>query len=643
MKSAVQRISLLAPVPDSSLANAGQRPILWRRSAPAGLVRASMGGDAAAVARGVRCTAALSGGRCHDADGTAVDPLLQPLWSRHAFPRSDRSDAMAELLCETARHGAPLSRKNGLRLSRRVSDGLDQYDDSSGPDPFELLVWMAVLRERGGELADKLLVRLWRRSLDWVVAACDRDVEFESKLTEDQHMLVAGELPYLAGLVFRDVRGMRRVRDRGARVLTEQLLAGTDTDGSPHARLLERLPLWLAPLCRAAHAGQLLGRPWWDKPTRLRFADLVVRSAALCRPAGLALSNGESFGPVRLLRTAACVAGRKTRRCVSRMLSVLDDPTPLRTLATSHRKRVLDPQHDSHALRRTLRRGMTSRRRVSYQSDWGGVACLRANWAPAADACLLTWGEGRMRIELSACGRPVLGGEWRGETALHGRTVRAGAWECVCWFSDGDCDYVELQAAGEMELSLVRRVLLSRTGHFLYLVESARAGGAGALNHTLRLPLAAGTTVRADALSREWEVRAGRLPVRVFPLGLEQEAVRHAAGRMEVTEDALTLTQQSAGPGTICPLLFDWSPSRNSASAEWRRLTVVEEGRVAAPWIAAAFGLRLGKRHWVAYHSLHPGLPRTVLGLHTPDETVFGRFTRRGNIEPIVIVEPTTP
>ncbi len=644
MKSAVQRVSLLAPVQGSSIANPGHGVILWRKSAPAKLVRATAHGDAAALARAIRRTAAVSSGaRRNDADAAVVNPVLQPLWSRHAFPGSDRSDALAELLCETARRGAPLSRKDALRLSRRVWDGLDRCDDSSGPDPFELLAWLAVLRERGRELADDVLVRLWRRSLHWAVAACERSVEFEAELPEDQHVLVAGELPYLTGLVFRDVRGTRRIRDRGARVLTEQLLAGTDTDGTPHARLLERLPLWLAPLCRAAHAGQLVGRPWWDKPTRSRFADVVARSAALCRPAGLALSNGESFGPVRLLRTAACVAGRKTKRCVLPMLPVLDDPTPMGLRVTSRRRRARKRLHDSHAFRRVFRQRMTSRRRISYQSDWSGVACLRANGTPAADACVLTWGEGTTQIELSACGIPVLAGEWSSETVLLGQTVGAGAWECVCWFSDGDCDYVELQATGEQELSLVRRVLLSRTGHFLYLAESVRAGGDGTLRHTLRLPLASGTRSRADALSREWEVRAGGLPVRVFPLGLEQEAVRHAAGRVDVTGDTLMLTQESAGPGTICPLLFDWSPSRNSAFAEWRRLTVVEEGRVAAPWIAAAYGLQLGKRHWVAYHSLHSGFPRTVLGLHTPDETVFGRFTRRGNIKPIVIVEPTSP
>ena len=77
-----------------------------------------------------------------------------------------------------------------------------------------------------------------------------------------------------------------------------------------------------------------------------------------------------------------------------------------------------------------------------------------------------------------------------------------------------------------------------------------------------------------------------------------------------------------------------WKP------VDWSRLTVAQNGKLESLDQAAAFRCRIGRDQWLMYHSLvEPEIPRTVMGLHTPHETVLSKFTSKGEIDPIIEVE----
>jgi hypothetical protein len=623
--------------------------VVWRKSAATGLQRSALDGDLTEFGRRIRAAtpfrrAANWAKRVHPADIAACPPWWQPLWSRRAFGPSARSSRLVEFLASWNADGVSPSRKVRAGRIDRIAALLDEYEGPAPVDPFDQLSWGTLLLY-GTFLPHELFGRLWCAAYRWAQspAGTFESDEHPSWLA-DRQLLAEGEIPTLLGRVCSEVRGARRLAANGAQTLRAGLQKLTDVHGTPHARLLERLPLWLAPFVRATYTAQILDKPWWDDLSRVRFRRLVTQSAALCRSSGqTALSNGVTCAPVALLRTAARLAGLKPRHRTTRfLLSVADDVAELATDVAPGRRR--DPAHRIGPKRR--RPPPASRKhRPATQSDWAQLACLRNNWDLGADACVIAF-DGRVpRIDLTAFGTPALSGPWGYATTIAGETAPpVEHWECVCWFTDGDADFVEIQGAAGGLVTFLRQVLLSRIDHFLLLNDVVKTAdhAAGELSHTMRLPFTSQITATPDALTREWRVRAGSLPMRMFPLGLEQQAVQGTSGRLSISSTFLELTQRAGGCGLACPLLLDWSPVRRDEPAQWRRLTVAENGRALPPWQAAACRLRIGNCQWVHYHSLRPGeTARTVLGLHTFHETVIGEFTPAGEIEPIVLVEST--
>ena len=96
----------------------------------------------------------------------------------------------------------------------------------------------------------------------------------------------------------------------------------------------------------------------------------------------------------------------------------------------------------------------------------------------------------------------------------------------------------------------------------------------------------------------------------------------------------------SAGSGLYAPVYFDWHPDRRRKPAQWRQLTVTEDGRILRGDAAAGFRVRIGQHHLLAYRKLKKtDQPHSVLGFQTADETVLGRFDKNGDVTPLLLVE----
>jgi hypothetical protein len=96
----------------------------------------------------------------------------------------------------------------------------------------------------------------------------------------------------------------------------------------------------------------------------------------------------------------------------------------------------------------------------------------------------------------------------------------------------------------------------------------------------------------------------------------------------------------SAGTAVHIPIVFDWHPRRRALAADWRSLTVSENGQAVKSDFAAGYRLRIGKHQLLIYRSLAPtDEARAVLGHHTRYETVVGTFDSSGDVDPWVMVE----
>lgn len=624
--------------------------IEWNRKAPDELKHAARNGHISKAARLLqkfpRRASRKSRTKKTRAGGSAD---RQALWSRHVADDTERTVRLFSLWESfPAQWGRSASKMKAKRKRKSnsgpsalqskntaetraapaalLADYLDNLSAGDAPSAGETLVLLEMLLRAVNGLSAGLYWRLWRAALHGAVALeYEPDPPAEAEPQAERLLLAAGELPWEAGLMFQWIRGADTIRRRGQRVIRRELLDHTDTDGTPDAELIERLALWLAPLARSAEWAKTFRVPLWDAESDERFHMLMKVVAPLCRTDGrLALSNGKSNDVITMLATAARLAGWKPK---SLPLSYL---------------RTIEERTGRKSKRQSTRNGKTTKRKKwpVTQSDWARLACLRNDWSLQADTLVVAHHREKPSIDLSVLGTPILSGIWDLGLSIDGRPVHiAGDWTCSCWYSDEDGDYLELSTTSERSLQIDRQLLLSREEHFLLLADSIARAGQSRLDYVSRLPLVHGAVVRPDAPTRACGLQLGRLSARAFPLALPQDRARSTPGTLEPVDGGLELNQAAMG-GLFAPLVIDWAPQRRRSPVDWRTLTVSENGQILGSAAAAGHRLRIGRYQILVYRSLRKSeVPRAVLGYHTSEESLIGRFDTDGEVEPILIVE----
>jgi hypothetical protein len=92
-----------------------------------------------------------------------------------------------------------------------------------------------------------------------------------------RQQLLAGELPLALGYLFPELQPMRSLRDPARQSLSEALVAITDGEGLPHARVLPVMgPLW-ACWTRARLIGDRFRRGAWSRDAEAQYQWLVRR------------------------------------------------------------------------------------------------------------------------------------------------------------------------------------------------------------------------------------------------------------------------------------------------------------------------------------------------------------------------------
>lgn len=642
-----QRISFTRPLPDvADLSDENfLSAIAWSQQAPESLRESARAGDPAgfgvAWSRDFRERTRWSG---KHGDNAAASPL----WSRHALEASPRTAGLVRLLDEVAaaerkkksgkkiavgppqpsRKSKPSTNghasKHATRVSRLISEWLEDAASPNRPAETvatdELLLLLHVLSHPKLDLHAEIFCPLWRTALAAAVACLGKTPQTADEELPDRRLLLEGELPWHAGLFFDGVQGAERLRRRGSKALRKQLLDLTDTDGTPHATLLERLPLWMASLVRATETARLYDVDLWDEEADERFESLVEIAAPFCRADGqMAMSNGSSHQPAALLETASRLAGFQKRSLPRSYLRSLNG----RNGKSAPVPRIRD--EDDFPV---------------TQSDWAQVACLRSDWSPHAGTLVVAHDREKPLVDLTLRSRSVLKGLWDLQLTVGGKRLDLDDWSCSCWSSDEDADFLELHADLDGQVQVDRQILLSRTDEFLVLADAVSGAGDRRIDYTTTLPMVDGVEAEADVETRECRLKRPGLVARVFPLALPDERILSTPGRFGPEEGQLVLNQASAGQGLYAPLLIDWAPQRRRSEAEWKTLTVTEGHQVLKPGTAAGHRFRIGERQLLVYRSLKktPNA-RAVLGQHTREETLIGEFEPAGTVTPIMLVE----
>lgn len=287
------------------------------------------------------------------------------------------------------------------------------------------------------------------------------------------------------------------------------------------------------------------------------------------------------------------------------------------------------------------RGGDRPERLSSNHNEESQEAVLQSGTGARIDRMSVAYHAHEVGLELAALGNMVFSGMIESELRLDGvPLVARGNWRSALWYSDQDCDYLELQLFLSESLRIDRQLLLSRNGHFALVADAIVTPAAERIEYRMSLPTANGAKMTFDTATREGSICAGNCTARVFPLTLPQDRVLSTAGGCRERDDRLELSHATTGRGIFLPVLFDWHPRRRPARADWCALTVTEPGRVLRSDQAAGFRLRLGKHQLLIYRNLDGSREaRAVLGQHIRFETIVGTFSSAGKVAPIMLVE----
>jgi hypothetical protein len=512
-----------------------------------------------------------------------------------------------------------------------VSKWLQQALPGRGDDPMVAMAacgWIYGLAPLGGSLNPAQ----WVGTLQSILTQMDRT--WESDPPESSlacWLLWSCEVPLALALQVANVRSHHRmVTDTWDRLNRQLLLSLENSDlwsesGGQHLRMM------IASVLRCRWAADRLGLPAWDRKARKALERLAILSLACSDPAGrpllmdgsttsaepdfwVALTNQVAH-PTRMARTVA--------RCIPETRNRLD----LRMRREGRAVEVplgLYQEANEWAVMRRDDRAKSSRVAVDFACDpmWLDVT--------------------------GSSGRRVLSGLWDLRLHKDGKPLEIDhGWTHVCWFSDSDVDYLELQCEISDQCRVQRQVMLEREGGWCFLADALLADQAASWKMESLLPIGAGMEFVQNNKNHEgWisevtdDGSLGQPRGLLLPLGLPEWKRSPSSGEVFKRGDAVVLSQQANGRRLYNPVVLALKSKHLQAPYTWRSLTIGEDLKIQPPHIAGGYRLQLGDHQWVFYRSLEQVCRRSMLGLHLTAEFYAGRFDHdEGTFDALVEVE----
>jgi len=438
--------------------------------------------------------------------------------------------------------------------------------------------------------------------------------------------LLAGELPLVLAFVLPELEACRLVGPLGAQAIAAGLVEGCGPHGLPEFEHLAMLRPLLGCWTRAKAVARRVELEIGDEETGEAFDRALRQAVRLARPDG-----GQQLGPATtaqdesleaLFRAAGRLSGDKAAgRAVDELFAKRGKGRSAKLAGRRRGGGRLPP--------------------VSMHCPESRLALLRADWRAQSPRLAVGYGlDGRLDAELIVEGEVLFSGTCPCEVRLGGEVLVPGAWEEVCWFSDHEVDYLELEARLSDELRIQRQLTLGRTGGFLLWADAVLGEEPGPIEYRTSLPLAAGIGVQTDDETREVTLVGHKPRARVLPLALSEWRCEKRGGELEPSAEGLVLRQQSPQARSLfAPLFFDLERRRFKQPLTWRQLSVAET-RVNQPRdLAAGYRVQIGKQQWLVYRSLTPPVGRTLLGHHLMTQFLVGDFHSDGTVHKIVEIE----
>lgn len=483
----------------------------------------------------------------------------------------------------------------------------------------ESLAWAYVLPR----LADDVDPETWWLLVVRLVETAQQAQHQDPQGGAEIYQLLAGELPLVLMLAVGELHTCRDLGKAAAPAIVTAFDQLLDGDGTPHRDYQAAL----RPLAASWARCQLLVQEY--QPTGLKglkraysqFDDVLLAIARTLRP----------DGSQHLISQAASRRSAEDGWVV-RLLDAASNPQTRTALAAA-----LDLPVKAADLERA-----EAYLPAANNAEWSELAILRTSWNAHSPRVVIDYGRPTVNLEISAGKHVLFAGDITTEVQLDGRALEMNnAWSCVCWQSDSDCDYIELETHPASDVVLQRSIMLAHEDGFVWIADSVASGREHLLDHRLGLTLGEpGLECRVHDEHTEAEIVTPKKPLaRVLPLALSEWRSESRDGTLVANDGQLAVTRRQHGWGLYSALFIDLQQPRLKRPFTWRRLTVAENRQILPPDLAVAQRVNCGDQHWVFYRSVGTVGNRTFLGVNISSELLVARFETDGEYETMIEVQ----
>ena len=606
-------------------------------------------------------------------------------WSIDAVDLSGRERELAASLEDLASHETkkPKTKGKGKEKKPKSSKRTSKYDEiianwlvevGAAPGPWESIAIAEILLREGQSLSPENFTQTLAVVADAALHESSGSLFDSPTATEENNsirqMIQQGETPWIYSLLLSPLGGTQTLAKSATESLRKVLLECADSEGLVHGSLLNQLTDWLAPLTRCSIWAAAFQEVLWKTESGERLTLVTERAALLLLPAqnhrgdesptnvGPSLADIlEQLIPLsgsthekqlkKLVKECRKPVGEVPRPKKMKKVKAEDDAEEVTATPTQSSKTEAAAsarKSKKEANRKPVETKLKSKPEVSWQSDPSCIAIMRSGAEIAADTLTLEWHSNNVQVMVAAAGVAVLSGNWNWSVQLDDEVLPAPtAWKCSCWFLDPETILVELEAETDESITVkqVRQLLLTPYDCFAMMTDSVTSKDPDRKVQLITsVPLVEDAKCSPCDVTRELSLSVGPRTVRSFPLWLEDDRIQHSLGSYRELDGRLEMAGVGKG-GVTLPLALDWHPKRGDVPADWAKLTVTENRRTVGGHEASGFRIRVGDHQVQIYRSLiAPAISRAVLGLHTWDESVYGRVAAKGGLlQPLVEVE----
>ncbi len=427
------------------------------------------------------------------------------------------------------------------------------------------------------------------------------------------------------------------LRGQAIALLQRQLEELTDGNGLPAGRDLPRFVALLAGWTRIYRLERWIGDLMANAPCRDRFRYAFEQSLRLLR------SDGTSL--LRAGRSSSIHPGM-----VAAWLRIGDDSEErgIVELACPAVQELVDVPG--------TRMKESKLSDAADYSEWAKLAILRTRWKRKSDKLAVDFGQRDVRIELENKDSWLLGNIETQITADGQKIELSDSWEEICWQSDEETIYLEIQNdLLDGRGILQRQFSLSRRDRICLLIDAVilneelptePSGGPTtpstrqrSLTHQWRCPLGPGVRLKSATETRECWLTDGDLQLSVVPWTQPEWRVQYSHSKLTTSEGRLQMEMTLPSHRLCQGLLIDMDNKRSRQPLTWQTLTVGENLSAVPIDQAVAARVQLHREHFLLYRSLTPPSSRSFLGQNVYADFYWGRFQADGTAESIIMIE----